>query len=391
MVINNLKMETAKRIYLPPISLIGPAALNELKDDLKLGNFKKALLVTDGVLVKIGMAAMVEKILTESGVNYVMFDQVKQNPTVSNVNAGLKIFKESGCDCIVTLGGGSPQDCGKAVGILVSNGGKIEDYEGINKSAKKSVPLIAINTTAGTASEITINYVITDEKRKIKMVMVDKNCLVDIAVNDPLLMLNMPAGLTAATGMDALTHAVEAYVSTGAFDWSDNLALHAIKLIGESLRDAVANGSNVEARNKMAWGQFTAGQAFSNCGLGCVHSMAHQLGGTYDLPHGVCNAILLPYVSEFNASVCGDKFRNVAEALGVDTSKMTVQEANAAAINAIKKLSADVGIPSGLKILGAKSDDFSMMAKNALLDVCTGGNPRTITLEDMIKIYQAAY
>lgn len=384
-------METAKRIYLPPLSLIGPGALNELKNDLQSSNFKKVLLVTDSILVKIGIAEKVEAILLECDLDYVVYDAVKQNPTVQNVEVGLVAYQQNACDCIITLGGGSPQDCGKAIGILATNGGKIEDYEGIHVSEKKSAPLIAINTTAGTASEITVNYVITDEKRKVKMVMVDKNCLVDIAVNDPLLMLNKPAALTAATGMDALTHAVEAYVTAGAFDWSDNLALHAIKLIGESLRDAVADGQNIKARNKMAWAQFTAGQAFSNCGLGYVHSMAHQLGGTYDLPHGVCNAILLPHVEEFNASVCGDKFRDIAEALGVDTANMDREEANKAAIDAIKKLSADVGIPSGLNELGVKEADFELMAKNALLDVCTGGNPKAVTLEDTIEIYKSAY
>lgn len=384
-------METAKRIYLPPVSLIGPGALNELKNDLQSSSFKRVFLVTDKVLVKIGISEKVEAILNECEIDYIVYDAVKQNPTVENVNVGLTAYQQNSCECIITLGGGSPQDCGKAIGILATNGGKIQDYEGIHVSQKKSAPLIAINTTAGTASEITINYVITDEDRKVKMVMVDKNCLVDIAVNDPLLMLNKPAALTAATGMDALTHAVEAYVTAGAYDWSDNLALHSIKLIGESLRDAVADGNNVEARNKMAWGQFIAGQAFSNCGLGYVHSMAHQLGGMYDLPHGVCNAILLPYVEEFNAPECGEKFRDIAEALGVNTSGMTTGEANKAAIGAIKKLSVDVGIPGGLQELGVNKSDFEAMAQNALLDVCTGGNPRPVNLEETIKIYEAAY
>nr|WP_319509551.1 iron-containing alcohol dehydrogenase [uncultured Draconibacterium sp.] len=384
-------MESAKRIYLPPVSLVGPGALNELKSDLQTSNYKKVLLVTDRVLVKIGIAEKVEDILNECGLDYIAYDAVKQNPTVENVRVGLLAYQQNKCDCIITLGGGSPQDCGKAIGILATNGGKIEDYEGIHVSKKKSAPLIAINTTAGTASEITINYVITDEKRKVKMVMVDKNCLVDIAVNDPVLMMNKPAALTAATGMDALTHAIEAYVTVGAFDWSDNLALHAIKLIGESLRDAVADGNNIEARSKMAWGQFIAGQAFSNCGLGFVHSMAHQLGGMYDLPHGVCNAILLPHVEKFNASDCGDKLRDIAEAMGVDTSEMTIEEANDAAIAAIVRLSKDVGIPAGLQELGVKEKDFDLMAKNALLDVCTGGNPKPVTLEDTIEIYQSAY
>ena len=383
-------MNVSRRIYLPPLSIVGPDSLKELEEELKSRGYNKALLVTDEMLVKIGLAANVEDVLKAAALDYVIYSEVKQNPNVDNVNDGLAILKENGCDCIITLGGGSPQDCGKAIGILATNGGNIEDYEGIHVSKKKSLPIIAINTTAGTASEITINYVITDEKRKVKMVMVDKNCLVDIAVNDPILMLNKPASLTAATGMDALTHAIEAYVTVGAFEWSDTLALKAIKLIGESLRDAVKDGSNVEARSKMAWGQFIAGQAFSNCGLGYVHSMAHQLGGIYDLPHGVCNAVLLPYVEEFNAPVCGDKFRDVAEALGTDTAGMNTEEANKAAIEAIKQLSKDVGIPAGLKELGVKEEDVELMAKNALLDVCKGGNPREVTLEDTIALYKAA-
>lgn len=382
-------MNVARRIYLPPLSLVGPGALTELKDELESRNFSKALFVTDNVLVQIGVAQAVEEIMKAAGLDYVIYSNVKQNPNVDNVNEGLALLKDNKCDCIITLGGGSPQDCGKAVGILAANGGKIEDYEGIHVSKNKSLPIIAINTTAGTASEITINYVITDEKRKVKMVMVDKNCLVDIAVNDSELMINMPKSLTAATGMDALTHAIEAYVTVGAFEWSDTLALKAIELISSSLRDAVSDGKNIEARTKMAWGQFIAGQAFSNCGLGYVHSMAHQLGGTYDLPHGVCNAILLPVVEEYNAPVCGDKFRAVAEAMGVDTTGMSTEEANKAAIDAIKKLSSDVGIPTGIKELGAKEEDFEEMAKNALADVCAGGNPKAVNLEDTIELYKA--
>ena len=383
-------MNTSRRIYLPPLSIVGPGSLKELEEEFNSRGFKKALLVTDNMLVEIGLASQVEDILKAASLEYVVYSDVKQNPTVENVNEGLKVLKDNGCDCIVTLGGGSPQDCGKAIGILATNGGFIEDYEGIHVSKKKSLPIIAINTTAGTASEITINYVITDEARKVKMVMVDKNCLVDIAVNDPLLMLNKPAALTAATGMDALTHAIEAYVTAGAYEWSDTLALKAVKLIGESLRDAVKDGKNVEARSKMAWGQFIAGQAFSNCGLGYVHSMAHQLGGFYNLPHGVCNAVLLPFVEEFNADACGDKFRDIAEALGEDTTGMSTEEASKAAINAIKKLSSDVGIPSGLKELGVDEKDIELMSKNALLDVCAGGNPKQVTLEDTINIYKAA-
>ncbi|WP_282035713.1 iron-containing alcohol dehydrogenase [Saccharicrinis aurantiacus] len=383
-------MNISRKIYLPPLSIVGPDALKELEEEFSSRGFKKALLVTDSILVEIGIADHVKAILKKASIEYVTYSGVKQNPTVENVNEGLQLLKDFGCDCIITLGGGSPQDCGKAIGILATNGGEIQHYEGIHVSSKKALPIVAINTTAGTASEITINYVITDEKRKIKMVMVDKNCLVDIAVNDPILMLNKPAALTAATGMDALTHAIEAYVTAGAFEWSDALAIKAIELIASSLRDAVKDGSNVEARSKMAWGQFIAGQAFSNCGLGYVHSMAHQLGGFYNLPHGVCNAVLLPFVEEFNADACGEKFRDIAEAMGVNTTGMSTKEANKAAIDAIKKLSADIGIPSGLKELGVEEKDIELMAKNALLDVCAGGNPKGVTLEDTIGIYQAA-
>ncbi|MFV0553791.1 MAG: iron-containing alcohol dehydrogenase [Mangrovibacterium sp.] len=383
-------MGNATRIYLPPVSLIGAGALQELKEELKNSIHKNALLITDPFLNECGMAKQLGDVLEAAGIKYTVYCDVQQNPTVTNVNNGLKAYQENNCDCIVTLGGGSPQDCGKAVAILATNGGDIVSYEGIGKSSKKSAPLVAVNTTAGTASEITINYVITDEKRKVKMVMVDKNCLVDIAVNDPNLMVNMPKGLTAATGMDALTHAVEAYVSIGAFDWSDTLSLKAVKLIAESLRDAVADGKNIEAREKMAWGQFIAGQAFSNCGLGYVHSMAHQLGAFYNLPHGVCNAVLLPVVEEFNAPNCGDKFRDIAEAMGVNTTGMTTEEANKAAIAAIRKLSADVGIPSGLAELGAKKEDFPTMAKMALVDACAGSNPRPVDFDQTVALYEAA-
>ena len=383
-------MLESRRIYLPPLSLIGPGALNDLGEELKGLPYKKCLFVTDKILVKLGVAEKVSEVLKEAGVEAVIFDNVQPNPTVKNVTNGLKMLQENDCDFILTLGGGSPQDCGKAIGILATNGGDIKDYEGIHVSKKVSLPIIAINTTAGTASEVTINYVITDVARQVKMVMVDKNCLVSIAVNDPVLMLGNPAALTAATGMDALTHAIETYVTKGAFGWSDALALESIKLISKSLEEAVHNGSNLEARSKMAWGQFIAGQAFSNAGLGFVHSMAHQLGGTYDLPHGVANAVLLPHVEKFNIPACAHKLKKVARAMGVGVLDMSDEEGANAAIEAIKKLSKAVGIPSGLKELGVKEEDFEAMAKNAIADVCTGGNPRDVTVEDTIAIYKAA-
>ncbi len=383
-------MLTNKRIYLPPVSLIGPGALQDLKNDLVSLPYKKCLFVTDKVLAEIGTADKVTSLLKDSGVDFVMYTDVNPNPTTKNVNDGLKMLQDNNCDFIITLGGGSPQDCGKAVGILATNGGDIKDYEGVNVSAKPSLPIIAINTTAGTASEVTINYVITDEDRHVKMVMVDKNCLVSIAVNDPELMVGKPAALTAATGMDALTHAIEAYVTKGAFRWSDTLALEAIKFITESLEDAVKDGGNLEARSKMAWGQFIAGQSFSNAGLGYVHSMAHQLGGMFNMPHGVANAILLPHVERFNIPACADKLKDVAEAMGVDVSGMSDAEGANAAIAAIEKLSKAVGIPSGLKEMGIEEKDLKPMAENALKDACAPGNPLDVTLEDTIEIYKAA-
>lgn len=379
-----------RRIYLPPLSLIGPGALKDLGEELKNLPYKKALFVTDKILVKLGVAKKVQDVMEASGIEVILYDDVKPNPTVSNVENGLKLLKGNSCDFIVTLGGGSPQDCGKAIGILATNGGKVSDYEGINLSKKVALPIVAINTTAGTASEVTINYVITDVERHIKMVVVDKNCLVSIAVNDPELMLGKPAALTAATGMDALTHAIETYVTKGAFPWSDVLALEAIKLISQSLEKAVVDGQNLEARSKMAWGQFIAGQAFSNAGLGFVHSLAHQLGGKYDLPHGVANAILLPHVELFNMPICEAKFKNIAQAMGVDVTGMSDAQGAQAAIVAIKTLSKAVGIPSGLKEFGVKAEDFEEMGRNALADVCTGGNPREVTLADAVSLYAAA-
>lgn len=383
-------METVRRIMVPPTSLLGPGALKEMGEELISHGFKKALVVSDKVLVELGLVKKVTDILDEHGVEFGIYNHVVPNPTMENVHSGLKCLQELNADVIISLGGGSPQDAAKAIGILATNGGHIKDYEGIHVSKKKSLPIIAINTTAGTASEATINYVITNEETQIKMVMVDKNCLATVAISDPELMLAKPAPLTAATGMDALTHAVEAYVSIGAFRWSDTLALEAIKMIGESLKDAVEDGNNLEARSKMAWGSYIAGLAFNNCGLGYVHSMAHQLGGFYNLPHGVCNAVLLPHVERFNADACGDKLRDVAEALGKTTEGMSREEANEAALAAIEELSAAVGIPSGLKELGVQEKDIELMAANALEDVCKGCNPKEIGLQETIEIYMQA-
>jgi alcohol dehydrogenase len=384
-------MLATRRIYWPAINLIGPGCVKEIGEEIvKLGK-TKALFVTDKVLNQVGVVKQVTDVLDASGISYIVFDDVKPNPTTQNVNDGLHLYQESGCDFIVSLGGGSPQDAAKAIGILATNGGNIVDFEGIGKSKYKSAPIIAINTTAGTASEVTINYVITDEARKIKMVMVDPHSLATIAVNDPELMVKKPASLTAATGMDALTHAIEAYVTKGAFPLSDALALQAIKFISNSLAAAVKDGSDLTARSAMAWGSYVAGLSFSNCGLGIVHSMAHQLGSEYDLPHGVANAILLPYIMEFNLDSNPQKFAEIAAAMGEDTSKAaTEQDAAYLALEAVRKLSKEVGIPS-LKATSFNPDDAGKLADQAMRDVCTGGNPKDVTKEDMIAIYLKAY
>ena len=383
-------MNVSRRIYWPASTLIGPGCVKEIGEDIKDLGLAKALIVPDTILNAIGVVKKVTDVLDESGIKYKIVDDVRPNPTMKNIHDGLKVYQENKCDFIISIGGGSPQDAGKAIGILAANGGEIKDYEGVNISKKKSVPIIAINTTAGTASEVTIFYVITNEEKHIKMVMVDKNCLATIAVSDPELMINKPASLTAATGMDTLTHAVEAYLSNGAYELTNVLALEAIKLVGESLEDAVKDGKNIEARSKMAYASYMAGMAFSNAGLGYVHSMAHQLGGFYDLPHGVCNAILLPHVEKFNSKATGDRLREVARALGENVDGLTTEEANEKAISAIKRLSKNVGIPSGLRELGVKEEDFKVMAENALKDACAPTNPIEITLEEVMGIYKEA-
>lgn len=383
-------METVRRIYWPAINLVGPGAIKEMSVEIQKLGIKNWLVVTDKVLNSLGVVKKVTDVLDQSGISYTVFDDVKPNPTTQNVKDGLAAYKSNRCDGILSIGGGSPQDAAKAIGILYSNGGEITAYEGIGKSARKSVPIIAVNTTAGTASEVTVNYVITDEVRKIKMVMVDPNCLATVAVNDPELTLQKPAGLTAATGLDALTHAIEAYITKGAFRLSDTLALEAIRLIGESLEAAVKDGTNLAARSGMVWGSYIAGLSFSNCGLGIVHSMAHQLGSEYDLPHGVANAILLPYVEEFNAVVCPAKFKNIALALGRDVAHLSDEEASLEAIRAIRELSAALGIPR-LRDTSFNPRDIDRLAEQAMADVCTGGNPRDVTVEEIKAIYRSAY
>jgi alcohol dehydrogenase len=320
----------------------------------------------------------------------VVYDETKPNPTIENVNDGLALLKEHGCDCVISFGGGSPHDCAKGIALLATNGGEIKDYEGVDVSKKPQLPLIAINTTAGTASEMTRFCIITDEARHIKMAIVDKNVTPIISVNDPELMLAKPASLTAATGMDALTHAIEAYVSIAATPVTDASAIKAIEMIQANLREAVANGDNLEARDNMAYAQFMAGMAFNNASLGYVHAIAHQLGGFYDLPHGVCNAVLLPHVQQYNAQVAPARLADVARAMGVDTTGMSDEQAANAGLDAIRQLSKDVSIPAGLEELGVKHDDFDVLAENALKDACGFTNPKQATHDEIVGILAAA-
>ena len=381
---------STSQYFIPTINLFGPGSVNEVGDRIKMLSGKRVLIVTDGFLGKSGMAANIKKIIEDAGLKAIIFDGAQPNPTDLNVQAGIDIFKKEKCDSLVSLGGGSSHDCAKGVGLLAANGGKIQDFEGVDKSTNAFVPYVAVNTTAGTGSEMTRFCIITDTSRKVKMAIVDWRVTPGISINDPELMIGMPPALTAATGMDALTHAVEAYVSTIANPLTDSAALMAIKLVAKYLPKAVANGTDMVARDKMAYAQFLAGMAFNNASLGYVHAMAHQLGGFYNLPHGVCNAILLPIVSEYNVLASAEQFRDIAEALGENIEGLSVNDAAQLAIESIKRLSKAVGIPTGLTELGVNEKDFETMAKNAKLDVCQFTNPRLATLEQVIDLYTKA-
>ncbi|WP_370516739.1 iron-containing alcohol dehydrogenase [Sporomusa sp. KB1] len=377
--------------FIPTVSLMGVGAHKQTPAQVKALGGSNVFLVTDAFLGRPGgMADDIKAMLEAEGIKVSIFAGAEPNPTDKNVEDGLKSYQASGADTIVTLGGGSAHDCGKGIGLLATNGGNIRDFEGLDKSKKPMPPFIAINTTAGTASEMTRFAVITNTSNHVKMAIADWHTTPNVAINDPLLMVGMPPALTAATGMDALTHAVEAYVSVAATPVTDSAALMAIKLIATNLRNAVANGQNMEARDKMAYAEYLGGMAFNNAGLGFVHAMAHQLGGLYNLPHGVCNAILLPHVEKFNIIACPERFGDVAIAMGENIQGLSVRDAADKAIAAIQKLSADVGIPSGLAELKANEKDFEVMAGNALKDICSLFNPRTATLDDIIGIYKAA-
>ncbi len=376
--------------YIPTVTLMGVGAVKQLGEQVKVLGGTRALIVTDKGLAALGVADQIKAYVEETGVKAFVFDGAEPNPTDVNVHDGLKVFKDNKCDMIISLGGGSSHDCAKGIGIVATNGGRIRDYEGIDKSNKAMPPFIAINTTAGTASEMTRFCIITNTSNHVKMAIVDWRVTPNIAINDPVLMIGMPPALTAATGMDALTHAVEAYVSTIATPVTDACALMAIKLISENLCGAVANGQNLEVRDKMAYAEYLAGMAFNNASLGYVHAMAHQLGGFYNLPHGVCNAILLPVVEEFNMPANLKRFVDIAVAMGENVEGLSDREAADKAIAAIRKLSADVRIPVGLKGLGVKEEDLETMAKYAMKDACSFTNPRTANLEEIINMYKAA-
>ena len=379
--------------YVPSVNLIGKGVINEFGGHVKELGFKKALIVTDHYIASSDILPKVINPLEAEGIEYVVFEDVDPNPSCKNVYDGLATLQENDCDFIISVGGGSPQDAASCISIMATNGGKPQDYEGLHKSKEKGLPVVAINTTAGTSAEITINYVITDEERKVKMVMVDKNSLALISVNDPELMVSKPANLTAATGMDALTHAVEALVTPGAYGVTKKLSIGAIELIKEYLPRAVANGHDIEAREAMVNAIFLGGMSFNNAGLGYVHSMAHQLGAVYHLPHGVCCAMLLPVVERENAKRVPSAFRNVAKALGLHTEGKTDEDCAAYAISEIETLSETVGIPKKLTELGIeeKDFDFEYLSKNALIDACAPGNPFMPTLEETIALYKELF
>ena len=382
----------ANRMILNETSYHGAGAIQHIVDEVRSRSFKKALVVTDKDLIKFKVVEKVTALLDNAGLAYEIFDEVKANPSVDVIKKGVAKFKQSGADYLIAIGGGSPIDSSKAIGIIINNP-EFEDVlslEGVAPTHQKCVPIIAIPTTAGTAAEVTINYVITDEANKRKFVCVDVHDVPAVAIVDPDMMSSMPKGLTAATGMDALTHAIEGYTTKAAWALTDALHLEAIRLIAKHLRGAVENTK--EGREGMALGQYVAGMGFSNVGLGIVHSMAHPLSAYYDTPHGIANAVLLPYVLEFNAPATGEKFREIARAMGVKgVDDMSQDEYRKAAIDAVKQLSKDVGIPEKLHMIGVKQEDLVALSQDALKDVCTGGNPRNCTAEEILEIYRTAF
>lgn len=372
-------------------SYFGAGAIASIVTEAQNRGFKKALIVTDKDLVKFNVVKKVTDLLDEAKMAYEVYDEVKANPTVAIVKKGVEAFKSAGADYLIAIGGGSPIDTAKGIGIIINNPefSDVVSLEGVADTKNPCVPIIAVPTTAGTAAEVTINYVITDEEKKRKFVCVDPHDIPVVAVVDSDMMSSMPKGLTASTGMDALTHAIEGYTTLGAWELTDMMHLKAIEVIGRSLRAAVAN--DPKGREDMALGQYIAGMGFSNVGLGVVHGMAHPLGAFYDTPHGIANAVILPYVMEYNAEYTGEKFRDIAEAMGVDTTGMDQPAYRKAAIDAVRRLSKDVGIPEKLHEIGVKEEDLPALAQSAFDDVCTGGNPRPCTVESILEIYKTAF
>ena len=378
-----------EKFVLNETSYHGKGAIQDIATEVKTRGFKKAFVCSDPDLIKFGVTKKVTDVLDNAGFAYEIYSNIKPNPTIENVQTGVKAFKESGADYIIAIGGGSSMDTSKAIGIIINNP-EFEDVrslEGVAPTKKPCVPIIAVPTTAGTAAEVTINYVITDVEKKRKFVCVDTHDIPVVAIVDPDMMSSMPKGLTASTGMDALTHAIEGYITKGAWEMTDMFHLKAIEIISKNLRGAVEN--TPEGREGMALGQYIAGMGFSNVGLGIVHSMAHALGAVYDTPHGVANAILLPTVMAYNADATGDKYKYIAKAMGVEgTENMTQEEYRKAAVDAVRQLSIDVGIPADLKDI-VKEEDVQFLAESAVADACAPGNPKDASLEDIIALYHS--
>lgn len=375
------------RFVLNETSYHGAGAIQEIATEVKGRGFAQAFVCSDPDLIKFNVTKKVTDVLDNAGIAYEIYSEIKPNPTIENVQTGVEAFKASGADCIIAIGGGSSMDTAKAIGIIIKNPefADVRSLEGVAPTKNKCVPIIAVPTTAGTAAEVTINYVITDAEKSRKMVCVDVHDIPVVAVVDPDMMSSMPKGLTAATGMDALTHAIEGYITAGAWEMSDMFHLKAIEIIAKHLRGAVEN--TPEGREGMALGQYIAGMGFSNVGLGIVHSMAHPLGAVYDTPHGVANAIILPTVMEYNAPATGEKYRDIAKAMGVTgVDEMTLDEARKAAVDAVKQLSQDVGIPADLKDI-VKPEDVDFLAQSAYDDACRPGNPRETSVEEIKQLY----
>lgn len=380
------------RYILNETSYFGVGCRVELANEVKARGYKKALLVSDKVLAECGVLGKVKEVLENAGIAYEEFTDIKQNPTIKNCKDGLAAFNSTGADFIIAVGGGSVIDTAKAVAIVKNNPefSDIRSLEGVAPTHSKCVPIIALPTTCGTAAEVTINYVITDEENNRKMVCVDPKDIPLVAIVDAELMASMPPKLIASTGMDALTHAIEGYITKGAHTISDMFEIKSIELIAKHLRGAVADRNMIDM-DGMSIAQYVAGMGFSNVGLGIVHSMAHPLGAVFDIPHGVANALLLPIVMEFNMSACIDKYGDIARVMGVDTTGMSKEDAAKAAVEAVRQLSKDISIPQTLREIEIKKEDLPRLAKDALADVCTGGNPKDVVLEDILKLYEIAY